>query len=204
MIIDKNGVIPTFTSASPKMIEIGCGESKISKDHIGIDVRDLPGVDIVGDAIDTLKELPNQCVNEIYSSHFFEHIDDAHSLLSEVARVLKDDGKLITVVPHFSNPYFYSDPTHRNFFGLYTFCYYCDDNIFRRKVPSYCRIEGLRLADVHLVFKSPRPHYISHMIRRTIGYIFNSSVFLREVYENSFSSIIPCYSIKYIVRKSRS
>src|SRR6185312_2948084 len=37
--------------------------------------------------------------------------------------VLEPGGEFRAVVPHFSNLHFYSDPTHRTFFGLYTFSY---------------------------------------------------------------------------------
>jgi ubiquinone/menaquinone biosynthesis C-methylase UbiE len=85
------------------------------------EIDDSDAVDIVGDALQVLKKVPDNAVSKITSYHFLEHVDNLGILLEEIARVLKQDGTLVSVVPHFSNPFFYSDPTHKNFFGLYTF-----------------------------------------------------------------------------------
>ena len=58
--------------------------------------------------------------------------------------------RLEVIVPHFSNPRGYSDPTHVRFFGLYSFYYFCAaEDQPRRKVPSfYCparfRVQSLQ------------------------------------------------------------
>ena len=202
MLIDKSNSIGRFSRETPGKIELGCGHHKKSADFVGIDMIDTPAVDIVGDAIEVLKRIPDGSVSELFSSHFAEHVDDLEAVLNEVRRILATGGTMTTVAPHFSNPYFYSDPTHRRFFGLYTFSYYCRDQLFRRQVPDYSKIDGLSLVSVDLVFKAARPHYLSHAVRKIFGLLFNSSNFLKEVYENSFASILSCYEISYVVRKS--
>lgn len=202
MIIDKSNALSLFCREAPRKIELGCGHSKKGADYVGIDMLDTPAADIVGDAVDVLKRIPDGSVSEVFSSHFAEHVDDLETILDEVCRVLVDGGLMVTVAPHFSNPYFYSDPTHRRFFGLYTFSYYCNDRIFRRKVPDYTKIDGLNLVSVDLIFRAARPHYVSHVVRKIFGLFFNSTNFLKEVYENSFASFISCYEISYVARKS--
>ena len=202
MVIDKSNFIAVFSADSPRKIELGCGHHKKGADYVGIDMIDTPAADIVGDALAVLKALPDGSVSEVFSSHFAEHVDNLEPILNEVRRVLADGGTMTTVAPHFSNPYFYSDPTHRRFFGLYTFSYYCSDKLFRRQVPDYSKIDGLSLVSVDLVFKASRPPYLAHAIRKLFGLIFNSSNFLKEVYENSFAPIISCYEVSYVVRKS--
>jgi ubiquinone/menaquinone biosynthesis C-methylase UbiE len=202
MIIDESNRLALFSSENPRKIELGCGHHKKSADHIGIDMLDTAAADIVGDAVEVLRKIPDRSVSEIFSSHFAEHVDDLEVILNEARRVLVDGGTMITVAPHFSNPYFYSDPTHRRFFGLYTFSYYCRDEIFRRQVPAYRQVEGLSLVSVDLVFRAARPHYFSHAIRKVFGFFFNASNFMKEIYENSFTSVLSCYEISYLVRKS--
>ena len=41
--------------------------------------------------------------------------------MKEMFRVLKKDGKAHIFVPHFSNPYYYSDYTHKRHFGFIVF-----------------------------------------------------------------------------------
>ena len=60
----------------------------------------------------------------IHSEHFLEHIPDAEGLVREAARVLEPGGSSRAVVPHFSNPHFYSDPPTAPSSGLYTFSYW--------------------------------------------------------------------------------
>ena len=80
---------------------------------------------------------------------------------------------MIVVFPHLSNPFFYSDPTHESFFGLYTFSYYCDDQVLSRKVPKYGVDPKFMIASVGLIFKSYRPHYLRHGIKKMFQFLVN-------------------------------
>jgi SAM-dependent methyltransferase len=136
-------------------------------------------------------------VDAISSSHFFEHVPDVGTLVEACARVLKPGGLLEVVVPHFSNPYYYSDPTHRTPFGLYSFSYFAVDDVLRRKVPRYGRQPLLRLLDVRLGFKSARPFALRHAAKRAIGLLVNRSTFTKELYEENFSHVVPCYEVTF-------
>ena len=96
---------------------------------IAVDRLDFPCVDVVGDVFEVLVDLPDRCVNGIYAHHT-EHIDDVNALLVELVRVLETGAIIEISVPHFSNPYFYSDPTHKATFGLYTFAYFFETKLF--------------------------------------------------------------------------
>lgn len=73
--------------------------------------------------------------------------------MKKCERVLVNKGVIYICAPHFSNPYFYSDPTHKNFFGLYTMSYFCNSK-FMRKLPKYLNMEmGLNLEKTKLNFK---------------------------------------------------
>jgi len=164
-MLDKNNIISKILRDEPVKIEIGCGDRKRDPDAIGIDILDTSATDIVGDALEVLRALPGESVKAITSFHVFEHLQDIQEIIAEVERVLVPGGEMLVVVPHYSNPFYYSDPTHRNFFGLYTFSYFCDDKLFRRRVPSYVRRMGLELSRVRLVFKSFPPRYLTHALR---------------------------------------
>ena len=196
-MIDKLNVLNKLAELDSITLELGCGKNKKLQSAIGIDAIDYDSVDIVGDIFEVMKAFPDTSVNSINSSHFFEHIDNIEGLLDEAARVLKSNGMLEVIVPHFSNPYFYSDPTHRTSFGLYTFCYYANESIFSRKVPTYQHILQFDLISVDLVFKSIRPFYLRHLLKRFIGFIFNSNDYMKEFYEENLTYIFPCYEIRY-------
>jgi hypothetical protein len=199
---DKKGFIDRIISEPGKYtLNLGCGRINTLYGSIGVDIIDSHAVDIVGDVYEVLEKLPDSSVLAIYSSHFVEHLDDFTYFLEVVSRVLKPSGDLIIVAPHFSNPYFYSDVTHRSTFGLYTCCYYCLSSPLRRKVPTYNRDLKFRLDKVDLIFKSTRPNYGRHAIKKVFGSLFNSTIYMREFWEENLCYIFPCYEVKYVLKK---
>ena len=201
--IDKNNILDKLDSMDDIVIELGCGPVKNYTNSISIDLLDYPTVDIVGDLMDVLKVFRPNSVSKFYSSHLFEHLDDIPEVLKELKRVLCINGLIEIKVPHFSNSFFYSDPTHRNFFGLYTFSYFFNDSIYHRKVPEYERIDGVDLERTYLIFRSYKPHYISHMIRKLFGFLVNLHPVLQEIYEESFVNFISCYEIHIVAKKTK-
>ena len=187
--------------SSPIKLDIGCGPNKVGCDWLGIDSIAYDGVDMVGDVFEVLAEIESESVDKIHTSHFLEHIDDLSRFLSECERVLKVGGDLEIIVPHFSNPYYYSDPTHRIFFGLYSMSYFVGGKLFAREVPSYSYDFFLQLLSVKLIFKDVKPFYLSYLIRRVFGYLINFSVFSMEFYERWLSKLFWCYEIRYSLKK---
>ena len=199
MYKDKHNLIPIRLKEGPLSIEIGVGHKKINPIAIGIDAIDSPACDVVGDAFDVLNALPESCVSSVYAAHFIEHIEPVGKFLNALMRVCTEDAKIVIIAPHFSNPFFYSDPTHRATFGLYTFCYYSKSDLFRRTIPSYIRISGLILASVSFHFCSYPPNYIRHALKKIIQKVVNYSNWTKELYEELFCWLAPCYEVKYIL-----
>ena len=196
-ILDKHKLLPNLAERQYVTLELGCGNKKRTADSIGIDLLDYECVDIVGDVYEILRALPDGVIDEVYSSHFVEHVPDIPMLLVELARTLKKNGRLVIIVPHFSNPYFYSDITHKAFFGLYSMNYFSKDTYFYRKVPTYQRELNFSLKEVRLEFKSLRPFYIRHAFKKTIEVVVNLNAYTKELYEEMFCYLLPCYEIRY-------
>jgi Methyltransferase domain len=191
-----------IASGRVSRIELGCGRTKQVAQAIGIDQLDAPEVDIVGDVFEALALLANGTVQQIYASHFVEHIEDLPRLVAECSRVLAADGTVEFIVPHHSNPFFYSDYTHRRAFGLYSMSYLVKDDLLRRKVPTYGVTSTLRLTDVRLGFKSPLKYSLRNLFLRSLGAFFNLSRYTQELYEELFSKLIPCYEVSYLCVQS--
>lgn len=200
-LIDKKNILPRAGSLSHIELELGCGNRKRNQQAIGVDILDYLDVDIVGDVYEALASFPTQSVDAVYSYHFVEHVPDVPKLLSELARIVKPNGHVEFVAPHFSNPYFYSDPTHRNFFGLYTFCYLSSDSPFSRQVPTYQNDLLFSIECVDLLFKSERPFYVRYALKSLIGNIFNSCNYMKELYEEHFCYLFPCYEVSYQLKR---
>lgn len=203
-VIDKSQIYPRWKSLGPIVLDLGCGPNKRNANWIGVDKENYFCVDLRGDVFDVLATFETGSVDHIYSSHFFEHMEDLNKLIKELTRILKLKGTMEIIVPHFSNPYFFSDYTHKTFFGLYSFSYIARDEIFKRRVPMYHDLsDRLVLDDVHLVFKSTRPFYFRYAVKKCLEVIFNSSRYMQELYEEVLSSFFSCYELKFKLTKVR-
>jgi SAM-dependent methyltransferase len=186
-------------SASPMVVELGCGPKK-QAGRIGVDLVELPGVDIVADIEFGLHFLPDACVDEIHAHSIFEHIRNFEQLMREMLRVLKPGGKVFCFVPHFSNPYYFSDYTHIRFFGYYTFFYFCEfDQQPERKVPIFYTDIRIDVESVDLVFTSP--FRSRSWFKRLAQRIFNRSRWWQEFYEENLCFLVPCYGIKTVFKR---
>jgi SAM-dependent methyltransferase len=203
-INDKHGLLADIPTMSSPVLELGCGGRRRWPEAISVDLLDHPTVDIVGDVFEVLPEIGDGALGSVKTSHFLEHIEDLDGLMRELARVLSPGGTVEAVVPHFSNPYYYSDPTHRRFFGLYTFSYMCSEELFRRRVPQYGTPLPMRVTSVDLVFQSTRPFYARHALKRALGFVFNLSRFSKEFYEENLTWLFPCYSVRYVLTRDSS
>lgn len=186
------------------ILELGCGPRKRHKDAIGIDALAYPGVDIISDINDALSAFPSSSVNEVHSYHCLEHLPDLEFIMNQLARVIVPGGILHCVVPHFSNPYFHSDPTHRISFGLYTFSYYASNKLLKRAVPGYMRKFYFDILRLHLGFKSSRPFYGRWLMKKTFGFIFNLHYYLMELYEENFCYLFPCYELECWLKRNEN
>ncbi|QNI95415.1 hypothetical protein SynA15127_02351 [Synechococcus sp. A15-127] len=157
-------------------------------------------LNIVADVCSVLASLPDDSVIAVHVSHFFEHINNIQGLSSEITRVMLSSATLIVSVPHFCNPYCYSDPTHVRQFGLYLFCYLTRSHYpFRRLVPDYALNSSLALTSVSLQFQAPFRGGIRSLLAKILNILFNRSIFLQELYEGSFVYLLPCYTLTYNV-----
>ena len=191
--IDLNKIV---TESQPVVLDIGCGKNK-RPGAIGIDRIDLPGVDIVADIEDGLKYLPDKFADEIYALQCLEHLENFESVLGEIVRVLKKDGRATVEVPHFSNPYFYSDPTHRRFFGLYSFYYFVENKYqIGRKVPDYYFPFKIKVISRKIIFESP--FLLGKIVKPLLQVIFNLGTLMQEFYEENLCYLFPCNSVRVV------
>lgn len=187
-----------INGSKPVIVEVGCGRKK-KQGRIGIDLADLPGVDIVADIEQGLGFLPDNSVDEIHSRSVLEHIDNFEDLMKEMVRVLKPDGTAHIYVPHFSSPYFYSDYTHRRPFGLYTFNYFVDSQYQpTRKVPDYYTDVRIRILSLKLKFRST--FKLLNPFRKLWGRFINLHPCLQRFYEENLCYLFPCHGIEVVFR----
>lgn len=106
-------------------LDIACGGNK-QEGFFGIDIRPLPGVDLVHD----LEKFPwplesNRFIIAV-ASHYIEHIKPWLSIefMGEVWRVLQVGGTFCAATPYPGSRGFWQDPTHCNGWSEVTFQYF--------------------------------------------------------------------------------
>lgn len=107
MVAEKGGIL----------LDIGCGANK-NPNMVGIDVRALPGVDIVWNIEEVPWPLPDECVLTSVMSHVYEHINPAGGkvleVMNEIWRITKVGGQLAISMPYGWSFGYIQDPTHCN------------------------------------------------------------------------------------------
>ena len=119
-------------------LELGPGRGKGRLAGIGLSERADPAADIWID-LNLGIPLPGECVDEIYSNQFLEHLRKERQVFfwNEMWRVLKHDGKMEHHVPHYLSPHAVGDPTHNTMYSETSFQYYCLDQSGRPFVESF-------------------------------------------------------------------
>ena len=129
-------------SVGRKILDVGCGWNKVPG-AIGIDANPRAHADVVHDLGVVPYPFPDNEFDEIVCRHVIEHVPDVMALVSELHRIAKPGARLTIVTPHYTNPDWATDPTHRNHFNSYSFNCFLED---RQLFPFYTdvRLKAIR------------------------------------------------------------
>ncbi|MDX6611409.1 MAG: hypothetical protein QOD75_595 [Blastocatellia bacterium] len=108
------------SDTAKKVLDVGCGRNK-HPGAIGLDSNPRTDADVIHDLGLTPYPFPDNEFDEVISRHVIEHVPDVMAFVSELHRITKPGGRIKIVTPHYSNPDWATDPTHRNHFNSYTF-----------------------------------------------------------------------------------
>lgn len=97
----------------PILLDAGCGANKTTG-FIGMDKRELEGVDIVHDLEVFPWPLDNDSCGCVVMSHVVEHIKPwlQVDLMNEIWRIMQPGGTLIIATPYGGSRRYLQDPTH--------------------------------------------------------------------------------------------
>jgi len=175
----------------PIALSIGSGSERESGRYT-LDLREMPGIDVVADLNQPLSALPDKCVSSVQAHHVLEHVRQLDGLMDELHRVLTPDGVIQVIVPHWANPLGHSDPTHVRLFGLYSFGYFVpiEDQPLDRKVPVYRSDHLFRIRSLSFGFVA------NHRLGRTIERAVNASPRRMEFFERNLTRFYWPYHIQ--------
>jgi ubiquinone/menaquinone biosynthesis C-methylase UbiE len=176
-------------------INLGSGMTPI-EGFYSLDQFNIGSVDILADLNKPLTLLPDNCVHKVFSYHVLEHVENFIPLMSELHRLVKSDGVIEVVVPHFSNVYSFSDPTHVRFFGLYTMYYFSlDEDQPARKVPSFYTDFKFKVESVKIEFY--KDTVFDHLFGPLFYRFVNFNHAFQNFYERRLSSFFHASQIRY-------
>ena len=128
-----------MNSASPprKVLDVGCGWNKTAG-AIGIDSNSKSHADVIHDLGVVPYPFADNEFDEVVCRHVAEHVPDVMAFVTELYRITKPGGRINIVTPHYSNPDWATDPTHKNHFNSYTFNCFIDE---RQLFPFYTEVK---------------------------------------------------------------
>ncbi|QNN24883.1 methyltransferase type 11 [Planctomycetales bacterium ZRK34] len=179
-------------------LELGAG-GKARDGYVSLDLLPLEGVDIVANLNEPLTDLPDNCVASLRTRHTLEHVQEFLPLMKEIHRIVAPGGRIEITVPHYTNPYYYSDPTHERFFGLYTFNYFVDPEKQPRlrQVPSFYTDFRFEIVSIRIMFY--RQGIIDRIVAPILERIINRSFYLQDFYERRLASCFHAWQLRYIL-----
>jgi len=127
---------------SAKILDVGCGWNK-TPGSIGMDANPKTHADVIHDLGTIPYPFSDNEFDSIVCRHVAEHVPDVMAFVAELHRVTKSGGRILIVTPHYSNPDWPTDPTHRNHFNSYSFNCFVED---RQLFPFYTDV---RLQPLH-------------------------------------------------------
>lgn len=95
-----------------------------TKNTIKIDRKIGMGINVLCDLNKYPYPFKDNSFQTIRIWDYLEHLDDIVKTTEEIYRILQPNGIFKIMVPHFSNFYAFTDPTHKHFFGFKTMDYF--------------------------------------------------------------------------------
>ncbi len=183
-------------------VDLGCG-LKPREGFYSVDHLELDGVDVVADLNKPLDLIPDSSVEYVYSHHVLEHIDEFLLLMREIHRIVTPNGKVEIIVPHFSNVFGYSDPTHVRFFGFYSMYYFVapENQPKIRQVPAFYSDTRFIVHSVNIEFY--KTGYIDKIFSPIFSKLVNRSIKWQNFYERRLSSLFHAWQIRFIMKPAK-
>ncbi len=143
-------------------LDIGCGENK-QGGFVGMDVRELPGVDVIWNAEDFPWPIPDDSVMMAMASHLVEHIEPHGGVflrfMDEAWRVLMIGAQFAISHPHAYSIGYAMDPTHANPCNFETWGYFAPEHpsklwsIYRPSPWKLCHLSGSPEGNVEVLLE---------------------------------------------------
>jgi len=200
MKADRSHIGESVASARPLVLDIGCGTNKVPG-AIGMDNNPRTSADVIHDLDDLPYPFDDDEFDEVIGRHVIEHVRDPMAVMCELHRITRNGGIVKLIAPHWTNPDFATDLTHRNHLNSYSFRNLTDE---RAVFPFYTDVRFRQLkARVTLLslWKLTGLEFLINLDHR-----FPSLRFIRKFWEQYLNAIARGKEIHFeleVVKKGR-
>jgi SAM-dependent methyltransferase len=112
-----------------QVLNLGCGR-KHASGAINLDITSETSPDVVHDLNKTPWPFPDNNFREVLAFDVIEHLGDIVKTMEEIHRICQPQAVVKITVPHFSCANAFTDPTHRHYFGFFSFDYFTGEHEF--------------------------------------------------------------------------
>lgn len=112
-----------------RVLNLGAG-AKQRPDAVNVDLVADTRPDVVHDLNQLPWPFPDNRFREVLAFDVIEHLDDVIRVMEEVHRVCEDGAVVRITLPHYSCSNAFTDPTHRHYFGWFSFHYVTGEHQF--------------------------------------------------------------------------
>jgi ubiquinone/menaquinone biosynthesis C-methylase UbiE len=173
-----------MSNSPKKILDVGCGTNK-HEGAIGLDYNPLTGADVIHDLGEVPYPFEDSEFDMVVSNHVIEHVPDVLTFVIELHRITKPGGKIKIVTPHYTNPDWNADPTHKNHINSYTF------NTFTKEKRNFEFYTSANLkVEKRYVTLLNLWKYLGVQILVNADHTFPSLRFLRKFWEHYLSYIM--------------
>lgn len=174
-----------------KVLDVGCGANK-TEGAIGLDNNRRTAADVIHDLGEVPYPFPDNGFDLVVSNHVVEHVPDVMAFVTELYRITKPGGRIKLLCPHYTNPDWANDPTHRNHINSYTFNTFIEDrrvfdfytDVQLKPIRTYVSLLGL--------WKALGIEFLVNLDQRNYGFRFT-----RKFWEQYLSYIIRAKELQF-------
>jgi SAM-dependent methyltransferase len=174
-----------------KILDVGCGTNKY-EGAIGLDYNPRTDADVIHDLGEFPYPFEDNEFELIVSRHVVEHVPDVVGFVEELYRITKPGGTIKLLAPHYTNPDWANDPTHRNHLNSYSFNSFIPE---KRIYDFYTKVR-LKPKQIHVsllnLWKALGVEFLVNLDQKA-----PSMRFLRKFWEQYLSNIMRGKEVRF-------
>ena len=112
---------------NPRILDVGCGLNKL-EGSVGLDRNPASRADVLAELDSFPYPFRDSAFDGLQAVHVIEHVADVIRTMEEFHRLVRPEGEIYVVTPHYTDFSSFCDPTHRWHLNSFSLRYFGEDN----------------------------------------------------------------------------